>query len=76
MLINMLYIRYSIILTFNDCNAGSLVIKGLAEVTMPLFIAQLSLLSFVSIDELEFTVHVYAPVFLLLSFRRQLTLVE
>ena len=44
----MFYIRYSIILTFNGCNAGSRVIKVLVEVTMPLFIAQLSLLSFVN----------------------------
>ena len=72
----MLYIRYSIILTFNGCNAGSPVIKVLGEVTMPLFIAQLSLLSFVSIDALQFTGHVYAPIFSLLSLRRQLTLVE
>ena len=72
----MLYIRYSIILTFNGCNAGSLVIKVLAEVTMPLLIAQLSLLSFVSVNALQFTVHIYAPIFLLLSLKRQLTLVE
>ena len=31
---------------------------------MPLFIAQLGLLSFVSIDVLQFTLHVYAPIFL------------
>ena len=43
---------------------------------MSLFIAQLSLLSFASIDALQFTVHVYAPIFLLLSLKRQLTLVE
>ena len=46
------------ILTFNGCNTGSLVVKVSAEVTMPLFIAQISLLSFVSIDGLQFTVHV------------------
>ena len=63
----MLYVCHSIILTFPGCNAGSPVIKVLAEVTLPLFIAQLSLLSFVSIDALQFTVHVYAPIFLLLS---------
>ena len=42
----MLRIRYSIILTCNGCNAGSLVIKVFAEDTRPLFIAQLSLLLF------------------------------
>ena len=73
MLIN---VMYSIILTFYGCNVGSLVIKVLAEVTTPLFIAQLSLLSLVSIDALQFTVHVHAPIFLILSLRRQLTLVE
>ena len=73
MLIN---VMYSIILTFYGCNVGYLVIKVLAEVTTPLFIAQLSLLSLVSTDALQFTVHVYAPIFLILSLRRQLTLVE
>ena len=73
MLIN---VMYSIILTFYGCNVGSLVIKVLAEVTTPLFIAQLSSLSLVSIDALQFTEHVYAPIFLILSLRRQLTLVE
>ena len=66
----MLYIRYTKILTFNGCSAGSLVTKVLAEVTMPLYIAQLNLLSFVSIDALQFPVHVSAPIFLLLSVKK------